>query len=126
MYHIMYRFLVAMVRLAARSRRSRDLEIIVLRHQLAVLRRQVARPELTDADRTLLGAIAARSHDRAEPGGWSPPTRCCTGIGAASPATGPNHSDRRADHRPRQSFADSHCASQPRTRPEATAASTAN
>ena len=31
----------------------------MLRHQLAVLRRQIDRPELTDADRTLLGAIAA-------------------------------------------------------------------
>ena len=31
----------------------------MLRHQLAVLRRQVDRPELTDADRSLLGAIAA-------------------------------------------------------------------
>ena len=31
----------------------------MLRHQLAVLRRQIDRPELTDADRSLLGAIAA-------------------------------------------------------------------
>ena len=31
----------------------------MLRHQLAVLRRQVDRPELTDADRSLPGAIAA-------------------------------------------------------------------
>ena len=59
MYRILYRFLVALVRLAVRSRRSKDLEIIVLRHQLAVLRRQVDRPELTDADRSLLAAIAA-------------------------------------------------------------------
>ena len=58
-HRIMYRFLVALVRLAVRSRRSKDLEIIVLRHQLGVLRRQVDRPELTDADRTLLAAIAA-------------------------------------------------------------------
>ena len=42
-----------------RSGRSKDLEIIVLRHQLAVLRRQIDRPELTDTDRSLLGAIAA-------------------------------------------------------------------
>ena len=48
------------------------------------------------------------------------------GTGAASSGTGPNHSDRRADHRPQRSFADSHCASQPRIRPGATAASTAN
>ena len=55
----MYRFLASLARLTVRSSRSKDLEIIVLRHQLAVLRRQVDRPELTDADRTLLGAIAA-------------------------------------------------------------------
>ena len=67
-----------------------------------------------------------RSRDRAEPGGWSPPTHCCGSTGAASAGTGPNHSDRRADHRPQLSFADSHCASQPRIRPGATAASTAS
>ena len=42
-----------------RSDRSKDLEIIVLRHQLGVLCRQIDRPELTDTDRSLLGAIAA-------------------------------------------------------------------
>ena len=67
-----------------------------------------------------------RSRDRPEPGGWSPPTRCCVGTGAASSGTGPNHSDRRADRRRQLSFADSHCASQPRIRPGATAASKAN
>ena len=59
MYRILYRFLASLARLAVRSGRSKDLEIIVLRHQLAVLRRQIDRPEFTDADRTLLGAIAA-------------------------------------------------------------------
>ncbi|MFT7649176.1 MAG: hypothetical protein ACI8Y4_003933 [Candidatus Poriferisodalaceae bacterium] len=39
--------------------RSKDLEIIVLRHQLNVLRRQVDRPAVVNDDRTLLGAIAA-------------------------------------------------------------------
>jgi putative transposase len=47
-------------RLAVRSGRSKDLEIIVLRHQLAVLRRQVDRPAINDDDRTLLGASPRR------------------------------------------------------------------
>jgi putative transposase len=48
-----------LARLAFRSGRSKDLEIIVLRHQLTVLRRQINRPALNNNDRTLLGAIAA-------------------------------------------------------------------
>jgi hypothetical protein len=38
--------------------RSRDLEIVVLRHELAMLRHQVVRPELTDADRVFLAAAS--------------------------------------------------------------------
>ncbi|MCP3994285.1 MAG: transposase [bacterium] len=59
MFRILYRFLASLARLAVRSGRSKDLENIVLRHQLNVLRRQVDRPAVTDNDRTLLGAIAA-------------------------------------------------------------------
>ena len=59
MFRILYRFLAALARLFVRSGRSKDLEIIVLRHQLQVLRRQLDRPELNDDDRSLLGAIAA-------------------------------------------------------------------
>ncbi|WP_428115250.1 hypothetical protein [Candidatus Poriferisodalis sp.] len=58
-FRILYRFLAALAGLAVRSGRSNDLEIIVLRHQLTVLRRQDNRPQLNHNDRTLLGAIAA-------------------------------------------------------------------
>ena len=59
MFHILYCLLADLARLAVRSGRSKDLEIIVLRHQLQVLRRTVNRPAVNDDDRTLLGAIAA-------------------------------------------------------------------
>ena len=59
MFRILYRIIAMLARLAFRSGRSEDLEIIVLRHQLTVLRRQINRRAISDADRTLLGAISA-------------------------------------------------------------------
>ena len=67
MYRILYRFLAALARLSMRSGRSKDLEVIVLRHQLGVLCRQIDRPDLDNDDRTLLGAIAPPRPRRA---GW--------------------------------------------------------
>jgi len=48
----------AWLALLTRSDASKDLEILVLRHELAVLRRQAARPEPDWADRGLLAALA--------------------------------------------------------------------
>ena len=52
--------------LLARSDASKDVEILVLRHEVAVLRRQVTRPKPDWADRAVIAALtraAARHAD---------------------------------------------------------------
>jgi putative transposase len=69
MHRILYRLIAALARLAVRSGHSKDLEIIVLRHQLGVLRRPDERPAIANRDRTLLGAIGA-ALPREKRNGW--------------------------------------------------------
>ena len=52
------RRLLELVVLRSRSEREKEIEILVLRHQVRVLERQVARPGLSQADRALLGAFS--------------------------------------------------------------------
>lgn len=50
--------LLALVVLVGRSNRSKELEILVLRHELVLLRRQSGRPRFEPSDRALLAALS--------------------------------------------------------------------
>ena len=57
-WYLALRCSLQLVLLRPRSRESKELEIVVLRHQLTVLRRQVQRPQLNSADRAFLAAAS--------------------------------------------------------------------
>jgi transposase InsO family protein len=78
LYLILLR-LVGWLALLARSEQAKEAEILVLRHEVAVLRRQIARPKVDWADRAMFAALTEllprelRGHRLVTPGtllGW--------------------------------------------------------
>jgi hypothetical protein len=56
--YLALRCLLRLVLLRPRSEGFKELEIVVLRHELSVLRRQTARPQLRPSERLLLAAAS--------------------------------------------------------------------
>src|SRR5437879_11438455 len=56
--YVVLRRLLQLLALSQRSEANKDIEIVVLRHQLTVLRQQVKRPVFRPADRAFLAAAS--------------------------------------------------------------------
>jgi putative transposase len=56
--YLVFRCVLQLVSLRPRSEEFKELEIVVLRHELSVLRRQAPRPQLTTTDRVFLAAAS--------------------------------------------------------------------
>jgi putative transposase len=90
---------IQLLMLLARGDATKDLEFMVLRHQLSILQRQVPRPRIEVADRALLVAIS-RVLPRSR---WScflvSPRRCCAGTATCSQDGGPFPAEGQGTHR---------------------------
>jgi len=80
--YLLLRQVSQMLTQLARDGGAKDVELLVLRHQVAVLRRQVHRPDLEPADRLVLAAPSRLLPRARWPAFFVTQPRCCGGIGS--------------------------------------------
>ena len=78
--YLLLRQVLQMLTQLARDGGAKDVELLVLRHQVAVLRRQVHRPELHPDDRVVLAALSRLLPAGAGRRSSSPRPRCFAGT----------------------------------------------
>jgi hypothetical protein len=89
--YLMFCQVVRWLALLSRSAAAKDAELLVLRHEGAVLRRRVVRPQVDWADRAILAGLARLLRATAGAGYWCSRPRCWAGIGVWSGAAGATH-----------------------------------
>jgi hypothetical protein len=97
--YLALRHVLELIMLCCRSIEAKEIEILVLRHELTVLRRQYPRPRLQPKDRALLAALSRQLLEPAGRCSWSRPRPSSTGIGAWCAADGPMPRHREDGHR---------------------------
>jgi hypothetical protein len=85
----MFGKLLSWMVLHARSEDAKEIEILVLRHQLAVLRRRTPRPRISWTDRAVIAVLARLLPTRRRLGFLITPATICAGIANSSAAAGP-------------------------------------
>ena len=87
--YLIFSRLLSWLTLLPRASSSKDIELLVLRHEVAVLRRTDPRPRLDWADRALFAALIRRLPAPLRSIDWSLRPRSCAGTAAWWLRSGP-------------------------------------
>jgi hypothetical protein len=87
--YLIFDRLLGWLLLLGRTPASKDLELLVLRHEIAVLRRTNPKPRLNWADRALFAALIQRLPRLPRDHRLVTPATSCGGTAAWSPRSGP-------------------------------------
>src|SRR4051794_23391946 len=81
--YLIFQHLLGLLLLPSRTSATKDNELLVLRHELAVLRRTNPRPRMDWADRAAFAALVRRLPRACAAIAWSPRTPSRAGIAAS-------------------------------------------
>ena len=95
--YLMLARVLSWLALLARSEAAKDVEILVLRHEVAVLRRHHPHPRLKWVDRALLTALSRLLPVELRRLRLGHPVPCCAGAPSRSPAAGATCDDTPVD-----------------------------